>query len=232
MLGGRQKLQNSRDLNSHSFSLESEGISIDIFVEMLSCKACVRRNIRNLAADVNSRQIRSFSNSTACRNQKNSTGEREGHEDEDVRELDPRIRFGSAYKSGWNEKEGGSSNFSLQKWLDSRGTRPSGALPKRTQSSAFEPMTNRAMKKNLEYLQDPLKLAITVRKYLRSDQYEHARELVEAASRGQLVTVSWNHIIDWQLSKGKINSAVKTYNEVCLHSSDAKASNELIMNLR
>jgi pentatricopeptide repeat protein len=38
---------------------------------------------------------------------------------------------------------------------------------------------------------------------------------VRAASKTIKCTVSWNHLIDWQLSKGKINGAIRIYNEVC-----------------
>ncbi|KAI9732239.1 MAG: hypothetical protein M1818_007558 [Claussenomyces sp. TS43310] len=63
-------------------------------------------------------------------------------------------------------------------------------------------------------LKDPLKLAEAVREYLRGDNYDEARTLVEFASKTTACIVSWNHLIDWQLSKGKVNAAIKTYNQM------------------
>jgi hypothetical protein len=77
------------------------------------------------------------------------------------------------------------------------------------------------MTKQLKYLKDPLKLAEHVRKILRDDDFESALALVRAASKDTQCIVSWNHLIDWQLSRQKMNGAIKTYNEVgiCSYSS-------------
>lgn len=64
------------------------------------------------------------------------------------------------------------------------------------------------------YANDPLKLAEYVRKALKGDDYDTALAVVRAASKGISCTVSWNHLIDWQLSKGRMNAAMKTYNEM------------------
>lgn len=64
------------------------------------------------------------------------------------------------------------------------------------------------------YLKDPLKLADTVREYLRDDKFDEALALTQFASKDVQCTVSWNHLINWQLTKGKVRGALKSYNEV------------------
>lgn len=107
----------------------------------------------------------------------------------------------------------GQRQLSRQEWLDSRGQRPK---ERPSAKPVFKRTTDAAMRKNLLYLQDSVKLATTVAHYLRDDRYEQALELVQAASRNRLVTVSWNHLIDWQLQKGRTKSAMRTYNDVSL----------------
>ncbi|CAG8971324.1 hypothetical protein HYALB_00005942 [Hymenoscyphus albidus] len=64
------------------------------------------------------------------------------------------------------------------------------------------------------YGSDPLKLAEYIRKTLQRNDFETALAVVRAASRGLTCIVSWNHLIDWQMSKGKMKGALKTYNEM------------------
>lgn len=71
-----------------------------------------------------------------------------------------------------------------------------------------------AIRKELTYLGDPLKLADHVFHLLRQDKFHEAELLVQTASKSLSCTVSWNHLMDWQLSQGKINTAIKTYNAV------------------
>jgi hypothetical protein len=70
------------------------------------------------------------------------------------------------------------------------------------------------LQKHPAYANDPLKLAEYVRKALKGDDFETAVAVVRAASKTLSCTVSWNHLMDWQMSKGKMNGAFKTYNEV------------------
>lgn len=95
-----------------------------------------------------------------------------------------------------------------KQWLESRGVRP-------VRKSQPEKKPDFVIEKHLSYLKDPLKLAEFVRKCLRDDDFESAEAIVRAASKDILCTVSWNHLIDWQLGKGKMNAAIRTYNEVC-----------------
>ncbi len=70
------------------------------------------------------------------------------------------------------------------------------------------------MNKELRYLRDPLKLADHVRSILRNDEEPKALELARAASKDIECTVAWNHLIDYGMSKGKVNATLKLYNEV------------------
>lgn len=70
------------------------------------------------------------------------------------------------------------------------------------------------VRKHLQYLKDPLKLADFVRDKLRSGEFNEAQTIVRAASRDVQCTVSWNHLIDYLLSQGRMNTAIKTYHEV------------------
>lgn len=72
-----------------------------------------------------------------------------------------------------------------------------------------------AIRKELTYLGDPLKLADHIFHLLRQDRFDEAELLVQTASKSFPCTVSWNHLMNWQLSQGKVNSAIKTYNAVC-----------------
>ena len=71
------------------------------------------------------------------------------------------------------------------------------------------------LQKHPTYGNDPLKLAEFVRKALRGDDFDTAAAVVRAASKQIQCTVSWNHLIDWQMTKGRMNAALKIYNEVC-----------------
>jgi hypothetical protein len=94
---------------------------------------------------------------------------------------------------------------SRQQWLDSRGIRP---VDKPARDEDW------GIRRNLKFLNDPLKLAEHVRKALRDGNFDTTLAIVRAASRDVQCTVSWNHLIDWQLSQGKMNAALHTYNEV------------------
>lgn len=72
----------------------------------------------------------------------------------------------------------------------------------------------KALRTELKYLSDPLKLAEHVRYTLRCNKPEKALDLCRLASKQQEVIVSWNHCIDWHMSHNKIDEAIKIYNEM------------------
>ena len=78
------------------------------------------------------------------------------------------------------------------------------------------------LEKELYWVRDPLKLAVKIVNLLKrgsKDDYEKALALVRLASKSMPCTVSWNHLVDYNMSKGRVKAAVGTYNEVCTISS-------------
>ncbi|KAI1358600.1 hypothetical protein F5Y08DRAFT_111125 [Xylaria arbuscula] len=71
-----------------------------------------------------------------------------------------------------------------------------------------------AARKELEYLRDPLHIANRVAAALKKDNFELASLITRQASKSTSVTVSWNHLIDFQLRNGRIRAALKLYNEM------------------
>ncbi|KAI9844711.1 MAG: hypothetical protein M1838_002069 [Thelocarpon superellum] len=66
----------------------------------------------------------------------------------------------------------------------------------------------------LKYLRDPVKLADRVRFALRDGQVDQAMDLVREASKDIPCTVSWNHLMDYQMQRGRVAASLKTYNEM------------------
>ncbi|QSZ30028.1 hypothetical protein DSL72_004546 [Monilinia vaccinii-corymbosi] len=96
-----------------------------------------------------------------------------------------------------------------QEWLDSRGQRPADKKPAPT-----DPRIDDKFMWKLKQLQDPLQLANYVRYLLTEDDFEKALLYVRSASKNVECVVSWNHLIEWQFSKGLLNPAFKTFNEM------------------
>ncbi|KAI0540786.1 hypothetical protein GGR58DRAFT_458940 [Xylaria digitata] len=71
-----------------------------------------------------------------------------------------------------------------------------------------------AARKELEYLRDPLHIANRVRQALSKDNFELASLITRQASKDNNLTVSWNHLIDYQLQNGRIHAALKLFNEM------------------
>lgn len=70
------------------------------------------------------------------------------------------------------------------------------------------------IRKELEVLNDPLKLANHTLELLQKNQREKALEVLRVACKDKACTVSWNHLIDDDMANGRATEAVKTYNEV------------------
>lgn len=92
-----------------------------------------------------------------------------------------------------------------REWFPSKGKRP--------------PLSSKYSEKklhiNVSLENDPLKLANYIRRLLMKDRYDLAVKTVRTVSRSIQCVVSWNHLIDWLMSKGKMKSAFKIYHEVC-----------------
>lgn len=64
---------------------------------------------------------------------------------------------------------------------------------------------------------DPVRLAEFVKSSLKRDQVDVASDAVRNASTKIQCVVSWNHLIDWWLSKGRMKSAISIFHEVKFH---------------
>ena len=79
-------------------------------------------------------------------------------------------------------------------------------------------LDERRVRLELKYLKDPLALADRVRSLLKDTDVPDpakAYSMVRIASRTIQCTVAWNHVMDFEMSKGRISVAMKAYNEVC-----------------
>ncbi|KAL8774504.1 MAG: hypothetical protein Q9209_000877 [Squamulea sp. 1 TL-2023] len=82
------------------------------------------------------------------------------------------------------------------------------------EDNATEFKKKKHLSRELIYLQDPLKLAENTIALLREDDNHKALDLVRLASKQTPCTVSWNHLVDYEMSKGRTQKAVKIYNEM------------------
>ncbi|KAI9721127.1 MAG: hypothetical protein M1812_002608 [Candelaria pacifica] len=88
------------------------------------------------------------------------------------------------------------------------------SAPKHSGNETHRAKSSRALEQELRYLKDPMKLADHIRYTLRDENPEKSVELVRMASKDMQCTVSWNHIVDFQMTFGRVNAALKTYNEM------------------
>ncbi|KAF2167717.1 hypothetical protein M409DRAFT_21869 [Zasmidium cellare ATCC 36951] len=73
---------------------------------------------------------------------------------------------------------------------------------------------DKALKKELEWLKDPVKLADHVHYTLRDKNVEKAINLCRLASKSMSCIVAWNNVIDWHVKNQKVNAAIDIYNEM------------------
>ncbi|KAG4437255.1 hypothetical protein IFR05_007271 [Cadophora sp. M221] len=137
-----------------------------------------------------------------------SNGSREGKEENGRFRRDSSSTSQQPWRMKNNYVDVSPRTIERKKWLDSRGIRP--PAKKEGQLARIES----DIRQHLTYLSDPLKLADFVRQELRRDKFNFVQELVRTASKNTKCVVSWNHLVEWQLSKGKMNAAIATYNEM------------------
>lgn len=80
-----------------------------------------------------------------------------------------------------------------------------------TRSETYTPTS---LQKELRYLGDPRKLADHVLHLLQEGEGEKAYKLIKMGSRRLSCTVSWNHLIDFEMSQGRVNNAYSIFNDV------------------
>jgi len=171
---------------------------------MLTCPTCMRRCLRTLIGDLPHHYL-----SSTITRAPGSFGRASSARTYIPFVASEKITTDFSPKSSESTEVSLSATNTRQQWIESRGTRPAGKERSR-ESSDLDPQTAR----ELRHLKDPLKLADYVRKKLQGDNFEIAQKVVRAASKDVQCVVSWNHLISWQLSKGALNAALKTYNEV------------------
>lgn len=71
-----------------------------------------------------------------------------------------------------------------------------------------------ALEKELRWLRDPMKLAENTVDLLKREECDKALELVRMSSKKMACTVSWNHLVDYEMYKGRVATAMKIYNDV------------------
>ena len=76
------------------------------------------------------------------------------------------------------------------------------------------PYKKTSLEQEMRWLKDPLKLADHIVSLLRQDEFQKALAIVQRASKDMECTVSWNHLVDYEMSKGHVTNAVKLYNDV------------------
>ena len=84
-------------------------------------------------------------------------------------------------------------------------------------SLGIEPYTKSNLEREVRWLKDPVKLADHTVNLLRKDNFRKAVETVRLASKDSECTVSWNHLIDYEMSTAKVDNAFKLFNEVSSH---------------
>ncbi|KAI7371046.1 hypothetical protein KC354_g820 [Hortaea werneckii] len=72
----------------------------------------------------------------------------------------------------------------------------------------------KALRKELEWLPDPIKFTEHVQYTLRCEKPAKALELVRLASKTRQCTVAWNHVVNYHMQRGRPRDAFAVYNEM------------------
>lgn len=72
-----------------------------------------------------------------------------------------------------------------------------------------------AIDEELKYLRDPLKLSENTTRLLRAGDRDKALELARAISKYGSYVVTWNHLIDFEMSQKRVGNAMELFNDVC-----------------
>lgn len=205
---------------------------------MFDCRACISRCIRTLFSDAlqNTSQLASLHPSVAACNSRHADLRRDYHATArlfrtghhtvpNLRTL--RHQTNQAIPRKDDHPEPSSSSTNPRQTDRVALAKHDRTTKQRDPNQASGEKKTRELKQELTYLEDPLKLAENTVKLLRKDDHEKALDIVRMATKRTSCVVSWNHIIDYQMSKGKIHPAEKIYNEVpipsmpiCLISAD------------
>lgn len=80
------------------------------------------------------------------------------------------------------------------------------------ESSVF---TKKSLEIELSWLRDMLKLSDHTLNLLEKDDFRKAYELLKLASKKYDCTISWNHLINYEMGKGRVANAINLFNDVC-----------------
>ena len=188
---------------------------------MLHCTACIRRYLRAITGDaidlrvIHNPHLLSVATtllSRPARLHRKRYATAEAH-----LTPTPRLRAGeiaSRYADGRHDpSESGRRNLQ-QPSLKHIGDRLSPNEEEASGPPATLQFDRAALEKELRWLRDPMKLSEHTVTLLRKDEYQKALELVRMSSRTMACTVSWNHMLDYEMYKGRVSNAMKIYNHV------------------
>ena len=161
---------------------------------MFECAACVQRCIRAIAGDTFQAHTRIFSRPPLTPRYSNQTTRR------------------LASTAVATKRNGSNSRLAEGKQPVNKDAEDNGENGKK--ETRLTTNEEKALRTELRYLEDPLKLAQHVHYTLRCNKPEKALDLCRLASKDQQVIVSWNHVVDWHMTRGKINEGIKIYNEM------------------
>jgi len=164
---------------------------------MLQCRNCLQRCIRTIVADISKARAPlkySHPRPPFLYPRRSATWLRRGYATEALR----------------SHTDHDSSASSIPPAVKPSGTRSKDGI------FNGDTFNQKDLERELVWLRDPLKLAARVVALLRhgDDDYDKAFALVRLASKKMECTVSWNHLIDYDMHKARVSAAVKTYNEV------------------
>ncbi|KAL7929984.1 hypothetical protein V8C35DRAFT_314318 [Trichoderma chlorosporum] len=72
----------------------------------------------------------------------------------------------------------------------------------------------RIVKKELQHMDDPWKIAQYVENALAKDRFDEALLLTKTAGKDRQLVVAWNHLINYLLGKQQLKDAIKLYNDM------------------
>lgn len=82
----------------------------------------------------------------------------------------------------------------------------------------------RIVKKELQHMDDPWKIAQYVERALASDRFDEALLLTKTAGKERQVVVAWNHLINYLLGKQQLKNAIKLFNDVSTSESQSPST--------
>lgn len=75
-------------------------------------------------------------------------------------------------------------------------------------------INEKQLQHTLKFLVDPTKLQEHTQRLLQKGDVPQAYAILQYASKSRDCVVSWNALVNWCLNEGRLNAALKIYNEV------------------